>query len=210
MKCILLILITATIAVTPTFVAAHTITLQPGGAASKDAGIFETNPDTEYGDYEYFWTGYDEGYADSLVEFNGLDAYAGAAVTYAELNLYCSYEWGTLTDDNRVFRADGTWDEGTVTWNNAPGYESTMWEGFDAPAVDDWLSVDVTAMVQSWLDGGYPHHGFYIASGQATNGGRYFYSGESTEGTLRPFIYMEYTCAAVSPASLGEIKATFR
>jgi hypothetical protein len=210
MKRTVIIILAATIAATPMFTAAHTAILQPDGAASKDAGIFETNPNTEYGDYEFFWTGYDEGYADSLIKFNELDAYAGATVTYAELNLYCFDEWGTLTGDNRVFRADAAWDESTVTWNNAPGYESTMWEGFDAPAVDDWLTVDVTTLVESWLDGSYPHHGFYIASDQATNGGRYFYSGESTEETLRPYIYMEYSCDAIAPASLGEIKATFR
>jgi hypothetical protein len=210
MKRTVLIVLGATIAATPALATTHTITIQPDGPPSKDAGIFETNPTTNYGDYEYFWTGYDAGYADSLIKFNGLDTYAGAMVIYAELNLYCFDEWGTLGNDNRVLRVDDPWDEGTVTWNNAPGYDLGIWEGFNAPTVDDWLGVEVTPMVQSWLDGSYPHHGFYVRSDQTTNGGRYFYTGESTEDALRPYIYMEYFCTGVAPASLGEIKATFR
>ena len=210
MKYTVLIVLAATIGATPAFATTYTITIQPDGAASKDAGIFETNPTTNYGDFEFFWTGYDVGYADSIVKFNGLDAYAGLTVIYAELNLYCFDEWGTLNNDNRVLRADSAWNESTVTYNNAPGYDLGIWAGFNAPTVDDWLSVDVTPMVQGWLDGSYPHHGFYVESGQISNGGRYFCSGEFTEETLRPYIYMEYEYTGVAPASLGEVKATFR
>jgi hypothetical protein len=210
MKRLVLILLITVLAVIPALGTTHNVTIQPDGAGSKDAGIWEANPDTNYGDYEYFWVGYDGGYAFSLKKFNGLDAYAGATVTYAELNLYCYDEWGILGDGNRVLRIDGSWDEVTVTWNNRPPYESTMWEAFNAPTVDDWLSVDVTAMVQSWLDGSYPHYGFYIRCPQTAAGGWYFYSGESTEDILRPYIYMEYEYTGVAPASLGEIKANFR
>ncbi|UCE26788.1 MAG: DNRLRE domain-containing protein [Candidatus Coatesbacteria bacterium] len=198
------------LAAVPALATTHSITIQPDGAASKDAGIWENDPNENYGDWEDLWTGYDSGFLDSLIKFDGLDAYAGVTVVYAELNLYCFDEWGPLDNNNRVLRVDNVWNENTVTWNNAPGFESTMWEGFNAPTVGDWLSVDVTPMVQSWLDGTYPHHGFYIGSGQMTNGGRHFYSGESAEDTLRPYIYMEYGYTGVTPASVGAIKAGFR
>ncbi|UCE26789.1 MAG: DNRLRE domain-containing protein [Candidatus Coatesbacteria bacterium] len=210
-KTITLVVFLALIAV-PALATTHNVTIQPDGAGSKDAGIWEAMPDNNYGNDEEFWIGDDSGWCDTLIKFNGLDAYSGVTVIYADINLYTTWEWGgTLSNNNFVDRANGSWNEGTVTWNTAPGWDGSITEYFNAPAVDTWVVVDVTAIVQSWLDGSYSHRGFYIGSDDANERGRYFASGEyTTNPDHRPFIYMEYEYTNITPASLGSIKAGYK
>ncbi|UCE27800.1 MAG: DNRLRE domain-containing protein [Candidatus Coatesbacteria bacterium] len=189
--------------------ATNTVTLQPDGAASKDTVIWASYPDDNYGDVPDIWAGMYLGHGDALIEFEGLDTYIGATLTYAELNLYV----GTVYDMGYEFwvcRVDGTWDEHTVTWNNNPGHEGTIYETFETPAGDAWLSVDVTAIVQTWLDESFPHYGFYIGLHSGGFGYFFFWSGEYTSNPdLRPYLYLEYSYESIAPASLGAIKAGF-
>lgn len=188
----------------------NTVTLQPDGAASKDTVIWASYPDDNYGDAPSIWAGMYLGYGDALVKFNGLDAYIGVTLTYAELNLHTGLKYD-MGDEFWVCRIDGTWDEHTVTWNDNPGFEGTVYETFETPAGNTWLSVDVTAIVQTWLDGSFLHHGFYVGLHSGGFGYFFFKSGEYTSNPdLRPYLYLEYSYASIAPASLGEVKTIFR
>jgi len=212
MKKTILVVALIGLAAVPAIATDYNVTIQPDGAQSKDAGIWEKYPTTNYGTSEDIWIGYDSGWADTLIKFNGLDAYSGATVLYAEINLYTSFQWGgALSNNNFVGRADGSWDEGTVTWNNAPSWEGSICEYYNAPPLDTWVVVDVTDIVHSWLSGSYPHHGFYLGNDDAVSSGRYFDSGEYVaDPNHRPYIYMEYEYTGIAPASLGAIKANFK
>lgn len=189
----------------------RTVTFQPGPAASKDARIWQEAPDFNFGDEDTLCVGWANGWLDSLIEFNALDGYMGANLYYVELGLYVYDEWQPLDDDNWVARVDGEWDESTVTWNNSPGWNGDMYVVFDSPLVDDWLGLDVTEIVDSWLNGGFPHHGFYIFANSTTgDDGVYIWSGEYASPEFRPYLYLEYSYTGVAPASLGEVKAGFR
>jgi hypothetical protein len=186
------------------------VTIQPGPAASKDARIWEETPDLNFGDDDTLCLGWANGWVDSLIEFNALDDYMGATLYYAELGFYIYDDWATLGDDNRVARVDGEWDEATVTWDNNPGWNDEMYVVFDSPPVGDWLGLDVTEIVDSWLNGGFPHHGFYLLANYTVDEGVYIWSGEYEDQDLRPYLYLEYSYTGVAPASLGGIKVGFR
>lgn len=190
---------------------AHTVVLQPDGAASKDASINQYDPDVNYGNDEYLWMGWDLGWLDSLIKFNGLDSYMGVTVVSATLSLYAYQEWGTLPTGNWVARIDGDWAENTVTYNNNPGWNGDMYLYFDTVPINDWFNLDVSSMVASWLDGSFPHNGFFVAQNLQQDGGRWFYSGEyTTDPNLRPKLTLEYYGVDVQPTSLGTVKAMFK
>lgn len=93
------------------------------------------------------------------------------------------------------------WDEGTVTWNTLPATDAT-------PAVSaivdhiGWIEVDVTPVVQSWLDGSRPNYGLLLQQpGVVLNGGQkvsVVYS--SASGGNAPTLAI---VAAPEPASLA-------
>jgi hypothetical protein len=204
------LLVFSLVAVVSASATVRTVTIQPGPAASKDARIWEEAPDINFGDDDTICLGWANGWLDSLIELDALDDYMGATLYYAELGLYIYDDWATLGDDNRVARVDGEWDETTVTWDNSPGWNDEMYVVFDSPPVGDWLGLDVTEIVGSWLNGGFPHHGFYLLANYTEDEGVYIWSGEYADPDLRPYLYLEYSYTGVAPASLGEIKAGFR
>jgi hypothetical protein len=196
--------------------ATHTVTFQPDGAGSMDAMIRTAEPDANYGNLTYVSVGVEPGQATafSLIKFTELDAYVGATLTNAELNLYCYDRWiDEYYPGFVIYRAAGAWTESGVTWNNRPEFNDEVGIVFSIPDPNGWLSLDVTSIAETWLDGSFPHNGFYlvIGAGGDNEGGGYFYSGEYVDDPdLRPYLYMEYEYTGVAPASLGEIKANFR
>ncbi len=89
-----------------------------------------------------------------------------------------------------VHRITADWQELVVTWDNfggafAPGVEGT----FLADAFD-WRSVDVTALVQGWIDGAYPNYGLLLDQfDEVYPRTRYF----SKEGGYAPFLELCYS-----------------
>ncbi|HWR82073.1 MAG TPA: SdrD B-like domain-containing protein [Candidatus Deferrimicrobium sp.] len=62
----------------------------------------------------------------------------------------------------RVHRITSDWDEATVTWNSFGGaYNPTVLGSFNADDLG-WRSVDVTALVGSWLNGTNPPYGLLL------------------------------------------------
>jgi hypothetical protein len=65
-------------------------------------------------------------------------------------------------------------------------------------------------MVANWLDGSFPHNGFFVAQNMLQDGGRWFYSGEWVgDPSLHPKLTLVYYGAEVQPTSLGTVKAVF-
>ena len=60
-----------------------------------------------------------------------------------------------------VERVDEDWDEGTITANNAPSHSLNEGSFFVTSAdVNTYLTVDITDLVKSWIDG--DNHGFAL------------------------------------------------
>jgi hypothetical protein len=61
-----------------------------------------------------------------------------------------------------LHRVTNYWDEMTVTWNNFGGGFNADTEGSFIPTVAGWYSVDITALVNEWLDQTYPNYGMLL------------------------------------------------
>ena len=58
-------------------------------------------------------------------------------------------------------RITSDWEEMVVTWNNFGGFDGTSQGSFMSDGIG-WRSVDVTTLVQAWLDGDFPNYGFLL------------------------------------------------
>jgi len=140
---------------------ALTVTLQPG-PEGKDANIRDSNTPSGYppGDVNLLlapW--WDSAPNRGLLEFD-LSSVAGVTVTGATVSLY--HKFNDANDETYgFFRNTDSWDEGTVTWDNAPAYDllaaSSLTVGDSIAGI--WRDWDVTALVQGWITGAYDNFG---------------------------------------------------
>lgn len=178
--------------------------------AVNDAGMWESDPGYCYGSEGCIWVGFYSGYSgDSLIEFD-LSPYIGATVNTATLKLYAYYNYGAIPDDNWLYLVDDSWDEGTVTWGNNPGYNSDIALNFGASITGAWSELDVAAFVQAWLDETYDNYGFYITQTGTADGSTHFYGKDKPGTTYDPILSIDYDPNSVKSTSLGEIKAVYK
>jgi len=90
------------------------------------------------------------GLKEFLVKFN-VTGVNGRPVVSARLRLYCVNSSNVGGDFHRV--ADNNWQEGTVTWNNAPAGDAGTLASLGAVSYNTWYEVDVTSLVTG--DGTY-------------------------------------------------------
>ncbi len=90
-----------------------------------------------------------------------------------------------------VHRITNTWDEHTVTWNNFGGaYAPSVYSSFTADAVG-WHSVDLTSLVQEWLNGTYDNFGFFMRQNEYMSRFTRFNSRENVN--FKPYLEICYT-----------------
>jgi hypothetical protein len=121
----------------------------------------------------------------TLIEFSELQEYIGGDVTVsdASLSLYCSSTYNNPPPFD-VYRLTHSWREGIasewdgvansdsidgVTWNerwwgkdwdsSGGDYDSTPVDSNLVATADAWVDIDVTDVVQDWLDGTYENYG---------------------------------------------------
>ena len=140
-------------------------------------------------------------YDRSMVLFD-LSSYMGQTVTTATFNIYQFYG-GCGVCNADFFHATESWDEsysgGHISHN------STAWANKVFSTSTGWFDVDVTDLLQAWLDGDMPNYGFVM---HARNGSKYgkFYSNDNASN--KP--YLELGTTGIESKSLGAIKAAFK
>lgn len=83
----------------------------------------------------------------------------GATLLSASFNVLIE---AATNQDINVHRITNPWQELAVTWNNFGGsYSPTIEATFNASAIG-WTSVDVTNLVEGWLNGTYPNYGLLL------------------------------------------------
>ncbi|MEW6050724.1 MAG: SdrD B-like domain-containing protein [Candidatus Zixiibacteriota bacterium] len=126
-----------------------------------------------------------------------------AAVTVNSATLWV-YVFDISPQEVRVHRATSPWDEATVTWNNFAGAYATDVFGTFTPDAIGWRSVDVTALVQGWLNGTYPNYGFLLEEGPL--GLAWYHSSEGTDPALRPkLVICTPDCVTIQRGLLGTV-----
>ena len=124
---------------------------------------------------------------------NQLNLPVGVTLDSAFFSIYVHDASGQTVN---VHRITADWAENTVTWDNFAGqYDPTIVGSFIAGAMGTY-SVNITALVQGWLDGDYPNYGLVLEQGftplTAYNSSEWPYGIE-----LRPMLQLYYTTRGV-------------
>jgi RHS repeat-associated protein len=114
-----------------------------------DAYLEAAAPNTNYGSATMLQVDL-SGLKEFLVKFN-VTGVSGRPVVSARLRLYCVNSSNVGGDFHRV--ADQTWQEGTVTWNNAPTGDAEVLDSLGAVSYNTWYEVDITSLITG--DGTY-------------------------------------------------------
>jgi hypothetical protein len=121
------------------------------------------------------------------IEFNlsGLPAgTAGSQVSKATLVLFPSTVNSVGTFD--LFRVTSSWNEATITFNNAPTLAGAAdVSGVPVTSADVFVTLDITALVRNWVDGILPNNGVALLPSAGSAITVFFDSKEAT-GTSHP------------------------
>ena len=82
----------------------------------------------------------------------------------------------------------------------------------DYPDFTGWVNYDVTELVQAWLNGTVPHHGFVLHDyTSSTNRGFHMHSSDcQTSPDLRPELILSYDPqGSLDTSTWGKIKTVF-
>ncbi len=84
---------------------------------------------------------------------------AGAILQNATFYIYCNIPTGQTI---YIHRITTDWEELSVTWNSFGGNFDHLVTGTFTPTTTGWYSVDLTSLVQAWLNGTYPDYGILL------------------------------------------------
>jgi len=113
----------------------------------------------------------------------------GATIESATLSLYVATAGNETVN---VHRITAPWAETGVTWNNFGGaYDMAVEGSFVTDAAFEWRSVDVTALVQDWVDGIHSNYGMLLEQGPTQHST--YRSSEYSTVELRPMLEICYT-----------------
>jgi len=170
-----------------------------------DAYTHKDYPNTNYGSRDNLELSYD--LEEIYVRFD-LSGLGSVSVSSALLRLYY---WGSEGADpsgknTGIYRVLESWDEGTITWNNAPSASSTATDTVPIPSSTGvWVEWDVTDDVQGMVNGTLDNYGWKIAFLESVDAIVFFRSKEY-DG-YDPELYVEYAIAKElsESISLGDV-----
>jgi len=127
-------------------------------AAVADAWVRSSSPDSNYGSTPYLRVRQSSVDIDAYLRFE-VSGLSGPVVG-AVLRLFVE-DGGS--DGGTVFAAAGPWEESTITWSNAPGFDGGSPLGGPVAAVaGTWVEIDVTGSVT-----GNDSYSFVLSSGSS-------------------------------------------
>lgn len=102
---------------------------------------------------------------------------------------------------------DNSWDEDEITWNNKPGFGSSLGTK-DVPATGEWIEWDITSHVNSLVAANETYASFVIVSNTAaSNLLAKYYSSEASSAD-RPELEVTFTPVYDAPYDLSKFQAT--
>lgn len=217
------------------------INFQPGSSIGKDAWICNYYANNNAGvqhrlQVEAIGTTYH-----SLIEFSELEQYinSNASVDSAKLSLYCYSLNGSGPVTINAYRVTNSWREGTggttwtgdansssidgVTWNerwygtnwNSAGgdYDPTAVGTTTLSAQGTWIELDITDVVQDWLDGTHDNYGLLLMTTAVDLWPR-FYSSDWSASAYHPKLSVNYTTSSPRTTyyvrdAAGQVIATY-
>ncbi len=186
--------------------------LRPG-AEGKDAMVSIMEPAVNFGNYRYLTANFGPPTeVRGLVEFEGLSAISGATVNSAYFDLWI--DTANSTDyDFGVYRITVSWEESVVTWQNQPAHVATPYDKIRVSGAPGGpYTWNVKELVQEWASGTYVDYGLMLkrVNMQYPSNWPYFCSSDHSNSSYHPRLRVDYVPPAVSPTSMGKVKALFR
>jgi len=200
--------------------------VSPSGTfdCSADATIFRGDKGTNYGGFPELYVGYGKDgcfavsgdYKESraLIAFDLSTIPDGAPISGATLHLrlggYCCYTGHTGPRTVTIYRAEDSWSESTVTWDNRPDYA----EAYGSTSVDlypgnwVWYSFDVTDLVRGWVDGTWPNNGMMVRAPETSGDNFAWIQFYSSEAALAPYLEISYGAKATSAELIPALEET--
>ena len=114
---------------------------------------------------------------------------------------------GTYIPTVNVHNLQGEFSQSVTSWNNQPSFDSEIEATFKMPGNSAYINLDLTSLVQKWVDG--PNHGmlFEADGDKSTQPG---YISGSANGTLaqRPYLTIDYSIPTVDKKQVEYVSVT--
>jgi hypothetical protein len=167
------------------FTAANAVNIEPSNDMSTDPDQHSI-PTTELWTADFDLAGHHERIS---MKFD-LEPYMGQQIDSAFLNIYrffrCPNHYYTIVD---FYHITQEWNENTWPQSVHHPHGTTSWLTFNVGPDLGWYRIDITSMVQAWLNQDMENHGLVM---QAQYGEKHskFYSKEAAQN-LRPYLEIE-------------------
>lgn len=129
----------------------------------------------------------------SFVQFNLSSVPQGSRIVSATLNLVIRVDRSSNTRTKRFYQVTSSWDEGTITWNNQPGYSTELGSlsmGTGDSGTVAW-SID-TSVIQSMVNGSTSNYGFVLVTDTPNDDDYEFYTRDDATESNRPQLVINY------------------
>lgn len=201
--------VTTTPGPTPPPTAGRQVVLQQGHdgyAGAQDTTLDQWSPDTNSCHSEFIKVGYHQQYA-SVVRFDVTSIPADARIVQARLELYARAWDGTQVGVSAYYitrtveLCQATWNKASssVSWgsagcnNTATDRRAVAEDSFTTSGNYQWYRLDLTRLVQGWVDGSLANNGVLLrALAYAHLGPFQFASAENNEASQRPRLVVSY------------------
>jgi RHS repeat-associated protein len=184
-----------------------------GGTSSNtlDTYVMSSYPSNNYNLTPELRTGYTSstGITRSYMDFTeSLPNLTGKLLVKAELKLYKWNDIGTVSPTNvYANRITNSWNNSTITYGTQPTLDTSQTYGStSATGSAKWLSMDVTSLVNGWLNGTYPNNGVALRSTSEGTAGSYQKYNSSETASNKPYLAITYSEKPTVPSAAGYSK----
>ncbi len=176
---------------------APTLASAQSSVPTDDVLSYSNHPNVNYGSYTALFVQKGSVTSASYLKFDLGTLPTGVSVSKATLRLYIDQVAAPGSFD--IFQLNNSWNENTLTYNNAPALGTSATGNqpvaFTASSLNQFVVIDITALVQGWVDGTIPNNGLALAL-TTSNGAVAFDSKESIYTSHQP----ELEVAMAGPA----------
>jgi len=179
--------------------------IQPGPIDGQDVDVCRYLPDTSMsGDSSVLFVGRAWWVSPldvnrTYIKFNLSSIPTGAVIIEAKLKLYQDNYTGESGYPNMeifLWRAEGGWNENTITWNNQPPTSRVALGGswIIDHVSNQWRERDITVLVSGWFRGTYPNYGLMLSAKNefTIKALAMFCSSNNTDALKRPKLEIKY------------------
>lgn len=190
-------------------------TVMISSSETADACVCSYTETTNYQTASQLRTGFDTDYGirRSYIKFNIPSSIPAGSITNANLHIEKLSGASPLV---KAYRCIGSWSSASITWKNKPSYtttnESTLSAVYSSGSA--WYTMDVSSIVQSWVNGTYSNYGFVLKDLNENDSDHWttIYSSDAPS-PHKPELYISYVTESqslsVSSTTSGYLSAGF-